>query len=75
PTLNHYVNKLIYIQAEGAKTDDVSQPMIRLDNVWQKQVMPWLAERPWIMNNYIQYRIYDDFFPNNENRSPLLSLY
>ncbi len=27
------------------------------------------------MNNYIQYRIYDDFFPNNENRSPLLSLY
>ncbi|MEN4548053.1 flagellin lysine-N-methylase [Pantoea agglomerans] len=75
PTLNHYVNKLIYIQAEGAKTDNVSQPMIRLDNVWQKQVMPWLAERPWIMNNYIQYRIYDDFFPNNENRSPLLSLY
>ncbi|MFK3878854.1 flagellin lysine-N-methylase [Pantoea agglomerans] len=75
PTLNHYLNKLIYILSEGAKTDDVSQSMIRLDNVWQKQVMPWLAERPWIMNNYIQYRIYDDFFPNNENRSPLLSLY
>ncbi len=74
-TLNHYVNKLIYIQAEGAKTDDVSQSMIRLDNVWQKQVMPWLAERPWIMNNYIQYRIYDEFFPNDESRSPLLSLY
>ncbi|MEQ4513751.1 MAG: flagellin lysine-N-methylase [Pantoea agglomerans] len=75
PTLDHYLSKLIYILSEGAKTDDVSQPMIRLDNVWQKQVMPWLAERPWIMNNYIQYRIYDDFFPNNENRSPLLSLY
>ncbi|MDQ1214497.1 flagellin lysine-N-methylase [Pantoea anthophila] len=75
PTLNHYVNKLIYIQAEGAKTDDVSQSMIRLDNAWQTQVIPWLAERPWIMNNYIQYRIYDDFFPNDEGRSPLLSLY
>jgi len=37
--------------------------------------MPWLAERPWIMNNYIQYRIYDEFFPNDESRSPLMSLY
>ncbi|WP_182629475.1 flagellin lysine-N-methylase [Pantoea hericii] len=74
-TLNHYVNKLIYIQAEGAKTDDVSQSMIRLDSVWQNQVMPWLTERPWIMSNYIQYRIYDEFFPNDETRSPLLSLY
>ena len=75
PTLYHYLNKLIYIQTEGAKTDDVSQPIIRLDTVWQKQVMPWLAERPWIMNNYIQYRIYEDFFPNDESRSPLMSLY
>jgi len=74
-TLNHYLNKLIYIQAEGAQTNDVSQPMIRLDNVWHTQVMPWLAERPWIMNNYIQYRIYDEFFPNDESRSPLMSLY
>ncbi|WP_367395565.1 flagellin lysine-N-methylase [Pantoea sp. Ep11b] len=74
-TLNHYVNKLIYIQAEGAKAGDISQSMIRLDEVWQNKVMPWFAERPWIMNNYIQYRIYDDFFPNDESRSPLLSLY
>jgi len=75
PTLNHYLNKLIYIQTEGAKKDDVSHSMIQLDNVWQNQVMPWLAERPWILNNYIQYRIYDEFFPNDESRSPLLSLY
>lgn len=75
PTLNHYVNKLIYIQAEGAQADDIHQSMIRLDNVWQNKVMPWLAERPWIMNNYVQYRIYDDFFPNDEGRSHLLSLY
>lgn len=75
PTLHHYVNKLIYIQAEGAKTESVQPTMIQLDNVWQEKVMPWLAERPWIMNNYIQYRIYDDFFPNDESRSPLLSLY
>lgn len=75
PTLNHYVNKLIYIQAEGAQSDDIHQSMIRLDHVWQHKVMPWLAERPWIMNNYIQYRIYDDFFPNDEGRSHLLRLY
>lgn len=75
PTLNHYLNKLIYIQAEGAKTNDISQSMIWLDNVWQNQVLPWLTERPWIMNNYFQYRIYEDFFPNDESRSPLMSLY
>jgi len=75
PTLNHYLNKLIYIQAEGAKTDDISQSMIRLDNVWQSKVMPWLAERPWLMNNYIQYRIYNDSFPSDESHTPLMSLY
>lgn len=74
-TLNHYVNKLIYIQAEGAKTNNVSQPMMRLDECWKNKVIPWLAERPWVLNNYIQYRIYDEFFPNDESRSPLMSLY
>ncbi|MEN4786560.1 flagellin lysine-N-methylase [Pantoea agglomerans] len=75
PTLNHYLNKLIYIQAEGAKTNDISQSMIRMDNVWQSKVIPWLAERPWLMNNYIQYRIYNDSFPGDENHTPLMSLY
>ncbi|MEM6161048.1 flagellin lysine-N-methylase [Erwinia sp. P6884] len=75
PTLNHYINKLIYIQAEGAKNNDINQSMIRLENVWQSKVMPWFAERPWIMNNYIQYRIYDGFFPGDNSRKPLLNLY
>ena len=75
PTLNHYLNKLIYIQAEGAKTDDVSQSMIRLEKVWQSKVLPWLAERPWVMNNYVQYRIYNDSFPGDESQTPLMSLY
>jgi len=75
PTLNHYLNKLIYIQAEGAKTDNVSLSMIRLNSVWQNDIMPWLAERPWIMNNYLQYRIYDDFYSDDKSLSPLMSLY
>ena len=75
PMLNHYLNKLIHIQAEGAKTNDVSQSMIRLEKVWQSKVMPWLAERPWVMNNYVQYRIYNDSFPGDENQTSLMSLY
>lgn len=74
-TLNHYLNKLIYIQAEGAKTDNISLSMVHLNSVWQNQVMPWLAERPWIMNNYLQYRIYDDFYSDDESLKPLMSLY
>lgn len=74
-TLHHYVKKLIYIQTEGAKADNVQLSMTRLESAWQNKVMPWLTERPWIINNYVQYRIYNDFFPNDKSRSPLLSLY
>lgn len=74
-TLNHYLNKLIHIQVEGAKENDVSSSIIRLDTAWNDKVVPWLAERPHVISNYLQYRIYSDNFPGYQNRSPLACLY
>lgn len=73
-TFEHYMSKLLYIQGEGAQNGDVAASMIRLDNAWNR-ALPWLAERPHLMSNYLQYRIYNDNFPNKGNRTPLACLY
>lgn len=73
--LKHYLIKLVHIQAEGAKKDNVGSSMVRLDKVWQEKVNPWLEERPHLMSNYLQYRIYNDMFPGYQGRSPLACLY
>ncbi|MBD8164610.1 flagellin lysine-N-methylase [Erwinia persicina] len=74
-TFDHYMSKLLYIQGEGAQNGDVAASMKRLDKVWQEKALPWLAERPHLMSNYLQYKIYNDNFPGNKNRTPLASLY
>ncbi len=72
---NHYLNKLVHIQLSDAEDHDVTHSMKRLDLVWKEKVSPWLADRPYLMSNYLQYRIYNDVFPGYEGRSPLASLY
>ena len=74
-TFQHYMAKLLYIQGEGAQQGDVSASMKRLDKAWNDKALPWLAERPHLMSNYLQYRIYNDNFPTKADRTPLASLY
>lgn len=74
-TLRYYINKLVYIQTEGAKEGDVASSMARLNNAWNEKVIPWLAERPHLMSNYLQYRIYHDNFPGRGGSNPLACLY
>lgn len=74
-TFNHYMSKLLYIQGEGAQNGDVAASMMRLNKVWHEKALPWLAERPHLMSNYLQYKIYNDDFPGNVSRTPLASLY
>lgn len=74
-TLNHYVAKLIHILTEGAKNNNTELSMQRLDTVWNAKVMPWLSERPHLMSNYIQYRIYHDRFPSENSTNLLPQLY
>lgn len=73
--LQHYLLKLVHIQIKDAKENDIGSSMARLDKVWNEKVMPWMAERPHMISNYLQYRIYSDTFPGYEGRSPLASLY
>lgn len=74
-TLQHYANKLIYIQSESLKNNEIENSMLRLSGVWQDKVMPLLVEQPHLINNYIQYRMYNDFFPSNIETSNLSNLY
>lgn len=74
-TLQHYLVKLVHIQVEGAKENNISTSMMRLEGVWNDKIAPWLTERPHIISNYLQYRIYNDAFPGYQGRSPLSSLY
>lgn len=74
-TLDHYISKLIHILTEGAKENEIERSMIRLDDAWKNEVIPWLEERPYLMSNYIQYRIYNDCFPALNKDSLLGNLY
>lgn len=74
-TLQHYVTKLIYLQAEGLEQNDVSVSMQRLDRAWNNKVLPWLHAHPHVMSNYLQYRVYNDNFPASENGTHLSELY
>ncbi|WP_343554290.1 flagellin lysine-N-methylase [Pantoea sp.] len=74
-TLHHYANKLIFIQSNGAEIEDVAASMQRLDAAWQNRMLPWLAERPHILSNYIQYRMYNDEFPAKKEISNMANLY
>lgn len=73
--LHQYLLKLVHIQINDAKENDIGSSMTRLDAVWNEKVMPWMAERPHLISNYLQYRIYSDAFPGYEGRSALASLY
>ena len=73
--LQHYMLKLVHIQIKDAKENDIGSSMARLEAVWNEKVMPWMAERPHLISNYLQYRIYSDAFPGYEGRTPLASLY
>ena len=72
-TLQYYINKLVFIQSENADNEDITASMQRLDGAWHNRMMPWLSERPYIMSNYLQYRMYSDEFPGKKNISNLNS--
>ncbi|OON40564.1 hypothetical protein BTJ39_09180 [Izhakiella australiensis] len=75
PRLRHFVGQLLFLQTQSIDDGDVVTSMQRLDDVWQQQVLPWLRERPHLMSNLMQYRIWHDQFPGYAGRSALSCLY
>lgn len=73
--LSGYIEKLSALQFMSASAGNISLALQRLDAAWRDKVEPWLAERPHLMSNYLQYRIYTDNFPDYGERSPLSCLY
>ncbi len=71
----HFVKRLLYIQVQNIDNSQVSENIVRLDNVWNEKVQPWLEEHPHVMRNYLLYRLYNDQFPQDSVRTPLSWLY
>ncbi|PIJ48341.1 hypothetical protein BL250_14125 [Erwinia sp. OLTSP20] len=73
--LGIYVKRLLRIQTEEISSNDVSRPVTRHNAAWQCRVMPWLAERPYLISNYLQYRIFTGNFPGDGVTLSLKPLY
>ncbi|PLR20447.1 MULTISPECIES: flagellin lysine-N-methylase [Pantoea] len=74
-TLGRYIDPLHHFQADITSKEMKAVKLAELDQLWQQRVEPWLAQRPWVINNYLQYRIYNDAFPGYASRTPLACLY
>ncbi|MEZ3498968.1 flagellin lysine-N-methylase [Pantoea sp. KPR_PJ] len=74
-TWERYADRLYAMLTDMQDEGDVHAFMQRLDRVWKENVLPWLVERPHIMRNYMQYRLYSDGFPALNTPGNLASLY
>ncbi|QGY33042.1 flagellin lysine-N-methylase [Pantoea cypripedii] len=74
-TLRYYSQKLIDFQSKNLEADDALASMRRLNQIWQEKAVPWLRNRPHLFSNYIQYRMYEDFFPMKNGREAYTNLY
>lgn len=73
--LDKYISQLLRFQISNIDTNNVTFPLERLENAWLKVVMPWLQQRPYLMKNYLLYRLHADKFPDSATRTPLSWLY
>ncbi len=73
--LRCHVLRLLHVQTDEIKDNDISANMQRLDRAWQNIVQPWLNERPHMMRNYMMYRLYSDQFPHSVSKSAMSALY
>lgn len=73
--LFNYVRKLNLLHDnEDSEADYAVQSFQRLNIIWYEKAAPWLRERHYLLSNYMQYRIYEDFFPLKNGRDPLSNL-
>ncbi|SFN63771.1 lysine-N-methylase [Izhakiella capsodis] len=73
--LRFYVKRLLHIQTNAISSNQVDGSIERLNAAWNNRVKPWLAERPHLMSNYLQYRIFTDNFPGYQAEISLKPLY
>ncbi|ADU72400.1 flagellin lysine-N-methylase [Pantoea sp. At-9b] len=69
-TLRRYSQRLHTVQSNNS-----ADTMQRLNKIWQDKARPWFQERSHLLSNYIQYRMYEDFFPLKNGRELFTNLY
>ncbi len=54
---------------------EISEHLLRLKQGWDQIALPWLGQRPYILRNYFQYRLYHDRFAIDQSIPVLKQLY
>ncbi|MBF7818285.1 flagellin lysine-N-methylase [Klebsiella quasivariicola] len=73
-TLQHYYQNLIDL-LNGNSGGDVINTIVALNSIWHDKAMLWFYDHSDLLVNYIQYRMYEDFFPLKNKREPFDNLY
>lgn len=74
-TLLHYVEGLNHHFDVQLTEHEISENLINLKNGWEQKALPWLGQRPYILRNYFQYRLYHDRFAIDQSIPVLKQLY
>lgn len=70
-----YMIKLNESFSGGLSEEQLSSNLSRLKSAWNDIALPWLNQRPYILRNFFQYRLYHDQFGFKRTGSLLKDLY
>lgn len=70
-----YMHKLNEFFPGGLSEQQLSSNLKQLKSAWNEVALPWFNQRPYILRNYIQYRLYHDQFGIKRTGSLLKDLY
>lgn len=74
-TLLRYSEGLNQYFDVDSNEQEISQNLLHLKQGWDQIVLPWLDQRPYILRNYFQYRLYHDRFAIDQSLPVLKQLY
>lgn len=74
-TLLEYVEGLNQHFDVSFTEQKISENLLKLKQGWDQIALPWLAQRPYILRNYFQYRLYHDRFAIDSQMPVLKQLY
>lgn len=73
--LRHYSQALIDLKSSISVENECINPVQQLNKIWQEKALPWLQQRPYLLSNFIQYKMYEEFFPVKNGTDPFTSTY
>ncbi|QMV51845.1 hypothetical protein GXP68_11135 [Ewingella americana] len=74
-TLSKYVDRLNEHFATTHTQQELDANLAKLKQGWDNTALPWLNQRPYILRNYFQYRLYHDRFAIDKSIPVMKQLY